>query len=472
MHKSMFRPDRFGSVFCHMPKDPKSRSVLLKNTANVAMRAAALFKDRIAHFRPEDRRMFTWENACINHYAIRSEDIFLLKNLRGDGMALEHTKYFKGSKFWTFADQNAVEDLSILRHGNTLRERLAWYRSDLEVQRLEAAAWADFQRLREEELFQKGGFGWKQEPNAASAETGKKPRKTSPVLPDTSAATRLLLDHLPFARSTTVVDVGANPINDVPYAALLAMGGCQVIGFEPQPEAFAALQAQKSASETYFPFAVGDGSEQELKIYRSSGMTSVLEPYAPTYRLLGKSRLGQITSRSVMQTRALDEVAEIGHIDLLKIDIQGGESAVFRGADRKLEGTSAIIVELRYLRLYQDEPMSWAVDMALREKGFILHKFLFNKSMPIKNSQQHRLDKNAGRDQLIDGDAVFVRDLTKLDTFEDGMLVHLSILASGVFASHTVAIACLDELSRRGRIPADLPQRYVDLLPSRLRKAE
>lgn len=55
---------------------------------------------------------------------------------------------------------------------------------------------------------------------------------------------------------------------------------------------------------------------------------------------------------------------------------------------------------------------------------------------------------------------------------DDEGLAHLAILASGVFDSQTVVLACLDELARRGAAPADLPERYVDLLPARLRRPE
>lgn len=53
----------------------------------------------------------------------------------------------------------------------------------------------------------------------------------------TPAYVALLLAELAPERPTTIVDVGANPINEAPYSGLLQAGGCHVIGFEPQAEA-------------------------------------------------------------------------------------------------------------------------------------------------------------------------------------------------------------------------------------------
>jgi hypothetical protein len=54
--------------------------------------------------------------------------------------------------------------------------------------------------------------------------------------------TDLLTDILRPERPTAIVDVGANPIDgDPPYKAMLRLGLCDVVGFEPQPETLARL---------------------------------------------------------------------------------------------------------------------------------------------------------------------------------------------------------------------------------------
>jgi FkbM family methyltransferase len=278
----------------------------------------------------------------------------------------------------------------------------------------------------------------------------------------------LLLAALPLDRRVRIVDVGANPINEPPYRDLLRAGGCDLVGFEPNPEAFAALEASKSQFETYFPSAVGDGTETELKLYRSSGMTSVFEPDMAAMRVLGRPRWGQVKARVPLETVSLDEVA-LGEVDLLKIDIQGGELDVFRSAGRTLAGAVAVITELRFFPLYLDEPMLGAVDGELRRQGFLLHKLLHTATRPFPNSQAARLRPRRVSDQLVDGDAVYIRDLRGLDDWPDAMIARLALLSGAVFASHSLCLMSLDALAGRGAVSADLASRYVEMLPDALR---
>jgi FkbM family methyltransferase len=290
-----------------------------------------------------------------------------------------------------------------------------------------------------------------------------------PELPLTGPLS-VLLSFLPLARRTRIVDVGANPMLDAaPYAALLRMGACDVIGFEPQPQAFAALQKMQSDRERYFPFAVGDGSRKVLKVFRSAGYTSVYDAYQAGIPFLGRNNWSKVLERIEFDTVRLDDQPEVGVFDLLKIDIQGGECDVFRGAEHSLKQAMVVIVELRYFRLYEGEPMMGGVDEELRRQGFYLHKFLFNKSRATPNSQSHRLRDRRVRDQLVDGDGVYLRDMAQIESYADDQLIQLCITASTVFASHSLVLYCLDELVRRGVTAAEAPVRYVDELPAEFR---
>ena len=301
----------------------------------------------------------------------------------------------------------------------------------------------------------------------ASAHTPAAPASTS--LPPSAA---LLLAALPLPRPTSIIDVGANPINEAPYSALLRAGACHVTGFEPQPDAFAELQRIKGDLETYHPHAVGDGSTQTLHIYASSGLTSIFPPHLPGLRALGRPRWSRVLERIDMKTLTLDAIPDLAPCDLLKIDIQGGEKLVFDNATRVLSDAVAVIVELRYMQLYEGEPMTGGVDESLRKQGFMLHKFMFNKSQPFPHSQAARLNRRRTSDQLIDGDAVYLRHPGQISRFTDGQLMHLAVLAATVFSSHSATLYALDELVQRGVVPADLPARYVDALPDTLKSGD
>ncbi|MCX7888485.1 MAG: FkbM family methyltransferase [Rhodobacteraceae bacterium] len=287
-----------------------------------------------------------------------------------------------------------------------------------------------------------------------------------------AAHVRLLLDTLRLDRPVRILDVGASPIIPAPYRPLLAMGGCEIVGFEPNPEAFRRLEETKSARETYFPFAVGNGSRGELKIYKSPGFTSLFEPYLAASAFVGTRSWRKIEKRVPLETVRMDDRTDVGPFDLFKIDIQGGELDVFANARAAMAGTMAVIVEMRYYPIYAGEPMIGGVDGELRAQGFFIHKFLGVKSKPVPNSQMARLRKRRVADQAIDGDVVYVRDMAKVAQYSDGQLSRLAILAASVFESHTLALFCLDHLAGRGAVPGDLAARYVDLLPESLREPE
>lgn len=277
---------------------------------------------------------------------------------------------------------------------------------------------------------------------------------------------RFLAGVLAPVRPTRVVDIGANPINDNPYAGLLACGLCEVWGFEPQPQAFRSLVAGAGPNEHYLPHAVGAGGPAELRICRKSGFSSLLEPDRATFRALGLYGFGaRVMARETVETMRLDDMTDLPEFDLLKIDVQGGEAAVFEGGRARLAGTLAVITEVAAVPLYTGQPLLDDQMRVLRMLGFDLHRFLFFKQMKRRTQATVRLPDRHYRSQLIDGDAVFVRCLLALERHDDEALKHLAILADAVFGSADLAVVALAELARRGAAPADLPDAYVDLLP-------
>jgi FkbM family methyltransferase len=283
-----------------------------------------------------------------------------------------------------------------------------------------------------------------------------------------NAPLRLLLSELRTERLTRVVDVGANPANIPPYQTLFRLKGCEVIGFEPSPEAFHALTKKTSPREKYINSAVGDGERSSFKIYRDESFSSVFEPNLAAMAFLGSPHWGEVSNRVDMTTVTLDQLPECADIDLLKIDIQGGELAVFRGGRATLAHATAVITELRYFPLYVDEPMFGDQDVELRKQGFELHKLTHVNARCLPSSKRDLLVRHEVKDQMIDGDAVYVRDLVNLPSMSDEKVKHLCILSCSVFKSHSLALLLIDELVRRDCADPNLPGRYVDTLPAKL----
>jgi FkbM family methyltransferase len=263
-------------------------------------------------------------------------------------------------------------------------------------------------------------------------------------------------------RRTDVVDVGANPIDsEPPYTPMLAAGLCRVTGFEPQHQPLLELQRKQSPHECYLPYVVGDGDAHTLNICRGSGMTSLLEPDPAALDVFEYLKPpAQVIERVLVQARRLDDIAEIQHLDFLKIDVQGGELAVFRGGKVKLAETVAIQTEVPFVTLYRDQPTLGDIDSELRSQGFLPHCFAAIKRWPIAPCVDPRQPLN----QLLEADMVYVRDFTQADSMSDEQLKHLALIAHYCYRSFDLALRCAMLLEQRQAVEAGTQQRYRDIL--------
>ena len=197
--------------------------------------------------------------------------------------------------------------------------------------------------------------------------------------------TEYLCEIVDLSRLSSIVDVGANPIDGhPPYLEMLRNGRCTVIGFEPQHEALVALEHSKGPFETYLPDAIGDGKQHELRVTAASGMTSLLEPdLSRLTSFNGFAEWGHVLSRVPLQTVRLDDIRAIEHMDMLKIDVQGGELMVFRGAEKHLSNAVFVHTEVSFVPLYEDQPTFGDLDQELRTRGFLPHAITDLKRWPI-----------------------------------------------------------------------------------------
>jgi FkbM family methyltransferase len=267
------------------------------------------------------------------------------------------------------------------------------------------------------------------------------------------------------SRLTHVVDVGANPLDGgkPPYLPMLNAGICHVTGFEPQHEALLTLQRMRGPNELYLPYAVGDGSSHTLKVCRAAGMTSLLEPNPLTLALFPSLQpLAEVIQRVPVETRRLDDIREIEHLDLLKIDIQGGELPVFQNGTAKLAETVAIQTEVSFMPWYQNQPPFGEVDSELRRQGFVPHCFTEVRGRRIGNFTVGGVAPQC-LNQLTEADIVYARDFTHPDVIADEQLKHLALIAHHCYRSFDLAFQCLVLLEERQVLETGSSQRYLGL---------
>lgn len=275
-----------------------------------------------------------------------------------------------------------------------------------------------------------------------------------------------LRERLAIDRLSVIVDVGSNPFGNPPYNALIKAKAAQVIGFEPQEAAFERLKPRQSEYEKHLPYAIGDGSEGTLRVCSNSGFTSLLEPNRKFIDYLGGwGGLTRVVDRIPMQTKRLDDIDEIPKIDLLKIDIQGGETAVFEAGVDKLENAVMVISEVAFAPIYEDQPLVSDQMQTLAKQGFMLHTFLgLRKVMLIRPGTRGRLDHRKIQNQLTDIDGVFIKDMTQPETLSDDQLKQMALLATGVIQSYDLTIAAIWELEKRSLVPEDVREDFIALI--------
>ena len=121
------------------------------------------------------------------------------------------------------------------------------------------------------------------------------------------------------------------------YAPLVNQGIANVAGFEPDPKQFAKLQAAQKPHSRYFNFFLGAGGPATFHLARFPGCSSLYRSdpgVIDLFSAIGASIGGNFTVKSTeeVQTTRLDDVPDMPVIDYLKLDVQGAELDVLKGA--------------------------------------------------------------------------------------------------------------------------------------------
>jgi hypothetical protein len=139
--KSLFRFRNFEGADDHMPKRPLLEDPLVLAATGVQLNPGVLFADKRAKYRPADKAVKP-HAAVINHYAVRGEADFLMRNDRGDGQGKQSSKYHLGSKWHGLANRNQGQNRRILRQWPATEALMTNWRALSGVAAAEAACLA------------------------------------------------------------------------------------------------------------------------------------------------------------------------------------------------------------------------------------------------------------------------------------------------------------------------------------------
>ena len=203
-------------------------------------------------------------------------------------------------------------------------------------------------------------------------------------------------------------DVGARWGIEKPWSSFREL--LQLVSFEPDREEYNSLMEKKDLNDMLYPYALFKESESlSLNLTKSRGCSSL---YKPNYEFLKNYpdwKRFEIEDVVKIETTSLDilyKENKIPNVDFIKIDVQGAELDILRGAERFLnENVLGIEVEVEFQPMYEDQPLFSDVDKFVRE-NLGLHLQDLRKTYW---KYPEGIDIGATKGQLIFGDALYFR---------------------------------------------------------------
>lgn len=196
----------------------------------------------------------------------------------------------------------------------------------------------------------------------------------------------------------TVLDIGANT-GQFAKQIREQIPEAQIYSFEPLKDCFEILQKtfKKDSRFKAFNFALGE-KEEELEIHKSE--------YSPSSSLLKMNEIHkklfphtkQHTEEKILVKR-LDDISEefvLKKEILIKVDVQGFEEKVILGGEKTFAIAKAVIMEVSFVELYENQP---SFD--------IIYKKLKTLDFTYAGSLERKIDKHTAG--IISEDSLFVK---------------------------------------------------------------
>jgi lipopolysaccharide transport system ATP-binding protein len=181
-------------------------------------------------------------------------------------------------------------------------------------------------------------------------------------------------------QSLVVVDVGCRWGFAESFTVPNGTGRFRVYGFDPDQAECTRLEQHYAAAGidtvTLVPLALaGKAGRRTLHETREPACSSLLEPDGTLTEDYPSLACAQAVARRDIDVTTLNDWARdtgVARIDYIKLDTQGSELEILRGAGALLESIRCIDVEVEFNPIYLDQPLFADVDRFLRQNGFVL----------------------------------------------------------------------------------------------------
>ena len=139
---------------------------------------------------------------------------------------------------------------------------------------------------------------------------------------------------------------------------------------------------------------------QNFNLCRKPQVSSLYEPNAEFVSRFPDAKRFDVVEKIPIDCVCLDGV-DVPNIDFLKLDIQGGELDVLKGAVKTLNSALGVELEVEFIDLYRKQPLFGDVCTKLSQ-----HEFEF---IDFVNLARWERKAHSGYGQCIFGDALFLR---------------------------------------------------------------
>ncbi len=180
-------------------------------------------------------------------------------------------------------------------------------------------------------------------------------------------------------KAPILFDIGAREGVLQPWRLLAEFGCIKVYGFEPDSAEIENLNRQNKFQNN-LPFALGD-EERKSNFYITSSpaCSSLLIPNVDLIRKYPNAHHFQVKRIETVQTKRLEKVVKdksLPHPEFLKIDVQGYEYNVLKGAGELLTSSVLCIeLEAHLKQLYCEQKTLFEIIKYLEGFNFVLCDF-------------------------------------------------------------------------------------------------
>lgn len=267
-----------------------------------------------------------------------------------------------------------------------------------------------------------------------------------------------------------IIDVGASGGVDKVWDIL--EGQVRFIGFEPNEEECSRLNKAADKRFTYLPYALADvAGTKDFYIAQHEASHSIYKNNQSFWERFNDSENLKIKRIETTQTQTLSAVLKehgISNIDFIKVDVEGAELDVLKGAGDYLnqENCLGVLSEVRFTPDGSNCPVFWQLDEFLLNKGMRLFDLdCYRHSRRVlpypylydyRNSKGEPIACSQVQGQLLWGDALYFHDL---------------INSSSVTCYKILKLACLFEIHGLNDCAAELIIRFADILELDIREA-